>query len=276
MSEKQEKGQKIKYLCRVNDLKDKTALVCGASQGIGKAIAAELAKAGATVILVSRSPEKLKAVSEALIKSKGQMHSYYATDFFDLSQTQNIAGEITKNHQIDILVNNAGGPPAGAVSSAKIEAFEQAFTAHLKTAHVFSMACLPHMKNNAWGRIINVISTSVKAPLKNLGVSNTIRGAMGNWSKTLATEVAPFNITVNNILPGATQTKRLENIIAAKAKKADQSLAQITEAMKSQVPMGRFAEPKEVGLVALFLASHMASYVTGINIPVDGGRTPCL
>jgi len=252
------------------DLKGKTALVCGSTQGIGKAIAIQLAACGANIILAARNQEKLKEVLISLPKGN---HAYVAVDFNDtdaLSQTMQYLA--TKNH-IDIIINNSGGPPAGLISNAPLIEFESAFRQHLLANHAIVMAFLEGMRKRNYGRIINIISTSVKIPLKGLGVSNTIRGAVGNWSKTLANENAAFGITVNNILPGATQTERLNNIISNKSSKQQLPLDEIEKEMIAEIPAARFGLPEEPAYAAAFLASDFAAYITGTNIVVDGGRT---
>lgn len=259
------------------DLTGKTALVCGSTQGIGKASAIELASMGANVILAARNEETLKETLKSLDVSRGQKHDFLAVDF----QTPNKLKEKVENYiatdgVIHILVNNTGGPPSGLIQNAKVEEFIQAFNNHLICNHILVQSVIEGMKKDHYGRIINIISTSVKMPLKNLGVSNTIRAAVANWSKTLANEVASFGITVNNVLPGATLTGRLQSIIENKSKNTGESLNEIKNDMESEIPLGRFAEPSEIANAVAFLASPAASYITGINVPVDGGRTGCL
>ncbi|CAM1364261.1 Short-chain dehydrogenase [Tenacibaculum litopenaei] len=252
---------------------NKNALVCGSTQGIGKATAMLLASEGAAVTLVARNEEKLKAVLEEL-PNEGQKHSYIVADFSNPAQLkeQLEASPLTYH----ILVNNTGGPAGGPVFTAEIAAFEKAFTQHLKCNHVLAQAVVPFMKEEGYGRIINIISTSVKQPLDGLGVSNTIRGAVANWSKTLANELGAHKITVNNVLPGATATERLTEIIKNKAAKTGKSLEEVAEIMKNASPAKRFAAPEEVANAVVFLASEKASFINGINVPVDGGRTKSL
>jgi len=255
----------------------KKALVCGSTQGIGFAAAEELARMGATVILLARNEEKLKeAVSKLSLVTK-QHHGYLVADFAAPEQLKTVIEAYVKaNDSIHILVNNTGGPPAGPIAIAKTEEFVAAFSNHLLCNHILVQALLDGMKNEKFGRIINVISTSVKQPLKGLGVSNTIRAAVANWSKTLASEVAAFGITVNNVLPGATSTQRLQSIISNKSKNLGYSENAVTNEMQDEIPMRRFAHPSEIANAIAFLASPAASYITGINLPVDGGRTSCL
>lgn len=259
------------------NLENKTAVVCGSTQGIGKATAIQLAALGANVILVARNEEKLKSVLSELSKSGTQTHGYIAADFTKPEALKaSLDTWISNGGNCHILVNNTGGPKGGPIRDAEISEFYDAFTQHLICNHILVQALYPLMKNNGYGRIINVISTSVKQPLPNLGVSNTIRGAVANWSKTLATELAPFKITVNNVLPGATNTVRLQSIAETKSAKTNESVETIFNEMAAESPMGRIAEPEETANVIAFLASPSASYVNGINVPVDGGRTKSL
>ena len=255
------------------NLKNKNALVCGSTQGIGKATAILLAEEGVNVTLIARNEEKLKAVL-AELPNKNQCHSYLIADFSKPNELKKVLEE--SQLQFHVLVNNTGGPAGGPIFNAKIEEFESAFTQHLKCNHILVQAVVPFMKTKCFGRIINVISTSVKQPLDGLGVSNTIRGAVASWSKTLANELGEFGITVNNVLPGATGTGRLEEIINNKANKTGKSFIEIAEAMKNASPAKRFAKPEEVAAAIVFLTSEQASYINGINIPVDGGRTKSL
>ncbi len=256
-------------------LNNKNALVCGSTQGIGKATAMALAAEGVNVTLVARNREKLKAVLTEL-PGNGN-HSHIVADFSNPRDLQEqVIKFIEKNHGFHILINNTGGPRSGAILSASLDEFDNAFTMHLKCNHVLAQATIPFMKAHSFGRIVNIISTSVKEPIPGLGVSNTTRGAVGNWSKTLAEEVAAFGITVNNVLPGFTETERLAEIIKIKANSTDTSIEEMTEIMKNYTPAKRFAQPEETAHVITFLASECSSYVNGINVPVDGGRTKSL
>mgnify|MGYP002639602938 CR=1 FL=1 len=258
------------------NLKNKKALVCGSTQGIGKATAILLAQEGADVTLIARNEEKLKQVVSEL-SNNNQQHNYIVADFQNPSELKEKLDQfIIKNEGFHILVNNTGGPQGGPVFSADLSEFESAFTQHLKCNHVLAQAIVPTMKRFGYGRIINVISTSVKQPLDGLGVSNTIRGAVASWSKTLANELGQFNITVNNVLPGATGTERLSEIINNKSDKTGKSVDEIAAMMQSSVPMKRFAKPEEIANAIVFLSSESASYINGINLPVDGGRTKSL
>lgn len=259
------------------DLTGKRALVCGSTEGIGKAIAIELAHMGASITLMARNKTKLEGVKEALSAEKGQHHDILAADFDKPAEVdKEISGYINEGAVIHILINNSGGPAAGKAIEAELEEFRMAFNRHLICNQILAKAVSPAMKSAGFGRIINIISTSVKSPLPGLGVSNTIRGAVANWAKTLSNELAAFGITVNNVLPGATHTGRLESIIKNKAEKAGISIEQSSENMKKEIPAGRFASAEEVAAAACFLASPVAGYINGINLPVDGGRLSCL
>jgi 3-oxoacyl-[acyl-carrier protein] reductase len=258
-------------------LNGKRAIVCGSTEGIGKAIAIELANMGAAVTLMARNEDKLKKVIQGLSTDNKQDHHYLCADFDHPEQVQTAINNYVKDKkEIAILVNNSGGPAGGKAIEAELEEFQNAFNRHLMCNQVLAKAVTPLMKAGGYGRIINIISTSVKAPLPGLGVSNTIRGAVANWSKTLSIELASFGITVNNVLPGATFTGRLESIIKSKASKGGISEKEATNNMLKEIPAGRFASADEVAAAACFLASPSAGYINGINLPVDGGRLSCL
>lgn len=259
------------------DLTGKHALVCGGSQGIGLAAAIELAQLGADVTLLARSREALDAALEKLPKiHAAQAHASIAVDMTD-TETLRAKVEATANARaVQILVNNTGGPPGGPAHTAAIDEFRRAFEQHLIAGQTLVQALLPGMKASGYGRVVNVISTSVKEPIRNLGVSNTIRGATASWAKTLATELGGFGITVNNVLPGYTQTQRLDQILAERTRATGKSTAEIEAAMLAGVPAGRFAKAAEIAAVIAFLASPAAAYVNGVNVPVDGGRTQSL
>jgi len=254
-------------------LEGKSALICGSSQGIGYAIAEELALMGANCILLARNEENLKIAVSQLDISIRQMHSYHAIDFNDEAALKSLIQTIIAASPVHILVNNSGGPSAGPIVEATEDQFVKAFHQHLITSHILTKAVMEGMKNEGYGRIINIISTSVKIPLNNLGVSNTIRGAMASWAKTMSNELAQFGITVNNILPGLTRTQRLNSLVAAIAKKKSLPAEVVEKNMMAEVPAKRFGEAAEIAAVAAFLATPAAAYVNGTSIPVDGGRT---
>jgi 3-oxoacyl-[acyl-carrier protein] reductase len=262
------------------DLTGKNAFVSGGSQGIGNAVAIELTKLGANVTIAARTETALidAVVNLNMISSPFQQHDYIVADFSDPDKLNTAINRHLRKHNkpFHILVNNAGGPPQGLAIDANEEDFLAAFNTHLVSNHVLVKAFVEGMKQSNYGRIINIISTSVKQPLPNLGVSNTIRGAVASWSKTLANELGQFGITVNNVLPGATETERLKAIIANKSKKVNKDLETVAKEMMNEVPLHRFAKPEEVAFAVAFLASPSASYINGINLPVDGGRTSSL
>ena len=258
------------------DLRGKRAVVCGSTRGIGKAIAIELALLGASVTLFARDEQRLQASVSQLQSSANQRHEYLVGDFNFPETIERIAGEYAERNVVHVLVNNTGGPPAGSAIDATSDDFLKAFTAHLLCNQILVQAFVGGMKRDGYGRIINIISTSVKIPIRGLGVSNTIRGAVANWAKTLSLELGQFGITVNNILPGATMTGRLEEVNRAKAEKSGKSFEQVNDEMKGEIPAGRLAEPHEVAAAAAFLACPAAGYINGINLPVDGGKTGSL
>lgn len=254
----------------------KKAMVCGSTKGIGNACAHALASIGADIVLVARNEDALRKASSEISEKYKVQTTYLVADFADSACLKSIIQEYSSKNTIDILVNNTGGPPAGLVSEANEMEFIAAFNNHLICNHILATALIPGMKKSGSGRIINIISTSVKQPLPNLGVSNTIRAAVANWSKTMANEMGQYGITVNNVLPGATNTERLEAIMNNKAVKLSASKESIEKEMKSEIPMRRFATPEEIANAVAFLASPAAAYINGVNLPVDGGRTTCL
>jgi 3-oxoacyl-[acyl-carrier protein] reductase len=254
-------------------LQGKTAVIGGSTQGIGLAIAQELASLGATCILLARNEQTLQAVVAALPAPHQQQHYYNVADFAHPEQVRQVITAIVATNPIHILVNNTGGPPPGPAAEAAEEAFLAAFNQHLICNQILVKAVLPGMKEAAYGRIINIISTSVRIPVKNLGVSNTIRGAVASWAKTLSNELAQFGITVNNVLPGYTKTQRLESLIANNAAKRSVGTGVIEEEMLQEIPAKRFGESAEVAAMAAFLATPAAAYVNGVSIAVDGGKT---
>ena len=254
-------------------LEGKYAVICGSTQGIGFAIAEELALLGANCTLVARNEEALKTAVQTLDIALRQEHNYLIADFTKPEELKKIIEKHVNGHPVHILINNTGGPAAGPIIDATEDAFLNTFNQHLICNHILTKAVVPSMKKEGYGRIVNIISTSVKVPLKNLGVSNTIRGAVASWAKSMANELGQFNITVNNILPGFTATQRLSTLIENIAKRGNTVVDIVEENMKEEVPMKRFADASEIAAVAAFLASPAASYVNGASIPVDGGRT---
>ena len=260
------------------DFSNKNIFVGGATDGIGWECAKLFSNLGANVILVARNSQKLENRKSELFNNGSQNHMILALDYTDPTTLEiNLTNFISQNNLIfDVIINNTGGPPGGLLHKADANALLNAFNMHLLSFHKILGITVESMKNGNYGRIINIISTSVKQPLNGLGVSNTIRGAVANWSKTLANELGEFNITVNNVLPGATNTGRLNEIISTKAKKINSEESTILKQMANEVPMKRIAEPIEVANAVVFLASKNASYINGINLPVDGGRTKSL
>jgi 3-oxoacyl-[acyl-carrier protein] reductase len=254
-------------------LEGRNAVICGASQGIGYAIAEELALMGANCTLLARNEENLKIAVSQLDTTLRQSHSFQAIDFNDTEAVKKLIKNICSEKPVHILINNSGGPKAGPIVEATAEQFLQAFTQHLIVNHILTTAVIPAMKEEHFGRIINIISTSVRIPLRNLGVSNTIRGSVASWSKTMSNELAEFGITVNNILPGFTRTSRLESLVQANSKAQGKAIEVIEREMMEEVPAKRFGEASEIAAVAAFLAAPAAAYVNGTSIPVDGGRT---
>ncbi|MBK6902206.1 MAG: SDR family oxidoreductase [Saprospirales bacterium] len=258
------------------NLLHKNALVSGGSKGIGRAIAIELSQLGANVTLVARDANRLALALGELDRSRGQQHEFLVADFTDPHDLHRKVTGVSSEKPIHILINNTGGPPGGPIMEADSAAFLAAFNNHLICNHLLVQVLSRGMIQDGYGRIINIISTSVKQPLDNLGVSNTIRAAVANWAKTLANELGPYGITVNNILPGATHTDRLQDLVLSKSQKTGLSVEEIMQEMKLEIPLGRFASPAEVAAAAGFLASPAAAYISGINLPVDGGRTRSL
>ena len=258
------------------DLTGKTALVCGSTQGLGYASAVELALLGCSVVLMARNEDKLKEVLPTLDSRKGQAHQYLVADFTDTAAVKKSIDGFVQNNRIHILVNNTGGPAGGQAINAKPEEFLAAFNNHLINNHNLVQAVVPGMKEAGFGRIINIISTSVKIPIVGLGVSNTIRAAVANWAKTLATELGSFGITVNNVLPGFTKTVRADYVVASKAKASGRTEEEVMKELVAEIPAGRIGQPEEFGAAVAFLCSPAAAYINGINLPVDGGRLGCL
>lgn len=258
------------------DLSGKNALIGGSSRGIGKAIAIALSELGASITLTARNEDSLLDAIKELDSSHGQKHDFILTDFSKPDELKELVMHQLRETTYQVLVNNTGGPTPGNIVDATPDQFEAAFRNHIICNHILAMLLIPGMKLSGYGRIINIISTSVKIPIKGLGVSNTIRAAAANWSKTLANELASFGITVNNVLPGSTDTERLQDVIQGIAKNSGRSIDDIEKAWMNEIPMQRFGDPSEIASAAAFLASPAASYITGINLPVDGGRTGSL
>ncbi len=254
-------------------LKEKCAVICGSTQGIGLAIAKELALSGADCILMARKETSLQKAIALLDFSQKQKHEYAIADFSSNEQVRAAIEKIIQHKTIHILINNTGGPAPGPITEATTESFINAFQQHIINNQLLVQAVLPAMKEAGYGRIINIISTSVKIPIANLGVSNTIRAATAAWAKTLSLETAQYGVTVNNILPGYTKTQRLDSLLTANAAAQNITKEELAAKMQLQIPARRFGEAEEVAALAAFLASPAASYVNGTSIPVDGGST---
>ncbi|MBA3930795.1 3-oxoacyl-[acyl-carrier protein] reductase [Pseudoxanthomonas japonensis] len=255
------------------NLAGRHALVCGASEGIGRAAAHELALLGANVTVLARRADVLAEAAAGLPRTvSGQHHGSIAVDVADADALQAKVSALAAASPIHVLVNNSGGPPAGRAIEAVADDFLAAFQRHLLANHVLAQAAVPGMRIAGWGRIVNVVSTSVKEPIANLGVSNTIRGAVASWAKTLSKELGADGITVNNVLPGYTRTQRLDQILRDRVQSTGKEEAAISAAMLATVPAGRFAEPGEIASAIAFLASPAAGYITGVSLAVDGGR----
>lgn len=255
------------------DLAGRHALIAGSTQGIGRATAATMARLGARVTLIARNTGQLREVRDSLPRGSAGEHDFLAADFSDPASVRTVVtGYLAKQPPFQILVNNTGGPPAGPVFEATEEAFLAAFRMHVLCNQALVQAVVPGMRAAHWGRIVNIVSTSVREPIKGLGVSNTIRAAVAGWAKTLSRELGPDGITVNNVLPGYTRTGRLESIVAGRASSSGLSPDQITRGMEADIALGRFADAGEIAAAVAFLASDAASYITGVSLPVDGGR----
>ncbi len=252
-----------------------SAVVCGASQGIGKQVALQFAQNQVRVLAVARNSNKLNELKKEMLSLSQLEHDVMSCDFTDSLDLEKLSRRILKD-SYQILICNSGGPKSGPLALASVEELNLAFQSHVIANQKLVQCVLPAMKAAQWGRIINIISTSVKMPIPNLGVSNTIRGAVAQWSKTLSLELGPLNITVNNVLPGYTATERLDELINAAASNSNKSFEAVAEEWKSKVPLKRFARADEVASAVSFLCSNNADYISGINLPVDGGRTGTL
>ncbi len=255
------------------DLTGKYALVAGSTRGIGRAAAHELAELGATITLMARDERLLNQVRAALPTPQGQQHDLLVADFHQPDQVEErVRKRVAEGAALHILVNNTGGPPGGALEEADINDFLSAYRLHLLSNHLLMKNLTPGMKAYGYGRIVNVVSTSVYEPIKGLGVSNTTRGAVASWAKTLSHELAPHGITVNNVLPGATETDRLTGIIQNKMAKSGKTEDQVRADLLAAIPAGRFGQPEEVGGAIAFLCTPAAGYINGVSLAVDGGR----
>lgn len=253
------------------NLEGKRALVGGSSRGIGRAIAEQLADSGASVTVMARSGEQLRRLVKSLPAKNDQNHTYLEVDFSDPEGYQKIIERFFEKNVVDILVNNTQGPAAGNSLEKEVQDYQQAFDIMFKSVHITTRLALRHMMPNKWGRIINVASVSVKEPLPYLALSNTIRAAVVTWAKTLATDVGSYGITVNSILTGYFDTERISQLNEKKAKQLGIPNEDVRSEMESQVPLRRIGNPEEYGYLVAFLASDKAAYLTGANIPLDGG-----
>lgn len=258
------------------NLKGKNALVGGSSKGIGKAIALELALLGANITLVSRSARIMSDIVHELDHSQRQRHDFIVMDFSDLKDMRRKMKHLVSVKTIHILINNTGGPPSGPILEATEDAFLGALNNHLLANHVLTKMVVKGMKKARFGRIINIVSTAAKQPLPQLGVSNTARGAVASWAKTMANELGGFGVTVNNVLPGSTDTERLQEVINHRAETAGLSAEEVAKQMLEDIPVGRFGRAEEIGAAVAFLASPSAAYINGVNLLIDGGRTKSL
>ena len=262
----QEKNIKMRI-----DLDGKKALVGGSTGGIGKAIAIELSKCGADVTLMARDKEKLKKTINELSKNENSNHNYIEVDFNNFNDLKIVTKDFFKKNTIDILINNTQGPPAGGSLEKNVTDYQNSFDLLFKTHVWITSLALKGMTLKKWGRIINVASISVKEPLNYLVLSNSMRAALVTWAKSLSIDVAKNSITVNNILTGYFDTDRIQKLNSEKAKKMKIKPSEVRKAMENMVPMNRIGDPVEYAYLVCFLASNFSSYITGANIPIDGG-----
>ena len=255
----------------------KNAIVCGSTDGIGKACALVLAEQGASITLIARNEQKLAATLDILDTRLEQKHCYIVADFSEPEILKSKAIEYLKDGKAThILVNNTGAPKVGRPLEAKPSDFIEALNQHLICAHLLSQVTIPGMKKVGYGRIINITSYSAKQPLNDMIVSNTIKGAVSSWAKTMANILGSYGITVNNILPGSTGTRQLFSFVEERAVMTGKSKEEILGNLESLIPVGRLAKPEEVAWAVAFIASPAAAYINGINLPVDGGKTKSL
>jgi len=253
-------------------LKGRVALVCGSSQGLGRAIADVLAAEGADIVINGRSGEKLAHVRSQIAEATGAKVVAAAADLTDPEGVEAVVDAAQEAFgKIDILVTNTGGPPAGAFEDHSADVWRAAIAQNFESVVNLTRAVLPGMKERRWGRIVNVTSISVKQPVVGLILSNSIRAGVTGFAKTVSNEVAPYNVTVNNVLPGFTRTERLIHLADVVAEREGLTVEGAYESWEKEIPMGRLADPHELGAVAAFLCSEQASYVTGQSIAVDGG-----
>ena len=253
-------------------LNGKIALVAAASKGLGRAVAEELAAEGASLVLCARGNDELQATCAAIEKAHGVPVLGIAANVAEPADVARVVqAALARFGRVDVLVTNAGGPPAGTFDALSPEIWQAATHLLLTSVVELTRAVLPGMKAQGWGRILNITSISVKQPVANLMLSNSLRAAVTGMARTLATEVAPFGITVNNILPGYTRTERVVSLAEAAAAREGISAADATARWEAEIPMRRLGEPREFAALTAFLCSERASYITGTSVPVDGG-----
>lgn len=254
-------------------LEGKRALICGASSGIGLACAQEMARKGAAVTLVARTRDSLIEACQSLDRELGQEHTHIEADFTAPGEAQaTVAAHQRETGHFHILMNNTGGPPSGMTINADSEDFRTAFDMHVICSQLLARTLVPGMKEAGYGRIINILSSTVIMPIRSLGISNTIRAAMANWARTLASELAPFGITVNNVLPGFIKTERLDELFVAKAERLGVTPGEVADNVLQRIPCHRLGRPEDVAGLTAFLAAPTSDYINGVSIPVDGGR----